>query len=303
VIGIPFRRSEQRSEHGEKGTMSGITAQAVKSLRDRTGAGMMDCKKALQEAGGDEEKAIDLLRKWGAAKAAKRAERETSEGIVEIASSDGGTAMVAVSSETDFVARNDEFRDFAKRLAGAVLSSDLPAGEVVAGEDLLARAGFEAFAAEAADLRSKIGENIQVFRAVRFRRGPDSAVGSYLHFDGKRGVLVEVSGVPADQGESLAREIAMHVAAARPAGIRPEDIPQDVRDRERAVLAEQTRAEGKPEQIVEKIVEGRMRKFYEQQTLLLQAFVRDPDVTVGQLLEKRGEDATVRRFAHFAIGE
>jgi len=283
--------------------MSGITAQAVKSLRDRTGAGMMDCKKALQEAGGDEEKAIDLLRKWGAAKAAKRAERETSEGLVEIVSRDGATAMVAVSSETDFVARNDEFQDFANRLATAVLGSDLPDGETFGGEELLARSGFEAFAAEVADLRAKIGENIQVYRAVRFGASKDSAVGQYLHFDGKRGVLVEVTGISGDEGESLARDVAMHVAAARPAGISPEDIPAEVRDRERAVLAEQTRAEGKPEQIVEKIVEGRMRKFYEQQTLLLQAFVKDPDLTIEQLLEKRGEGVTVRRFAHFAIGE
>ncbi len=283
--------------------MSGITAQAVKSLRDRTGAGMMDCKKALQEAGGDEEKAIDLLRKWGAAKAAKRAERETSEGLVEIVSRDGATAMVAVSSETDFVARNEEFQDFAKRLAAAVLDSDLPDGEAVGGEELLARPGFEALAAEVADLRAKIGENIQVHRAVRYGSSADSVVGRYLHFDGKRGVLVEIAGLSGEPGESLARDVAMHVAAARPAGISPEDIPAEIRDRERAVLAEQTRAEGKPEQIVEKIVEGRMRKFFEQQTLLLQGFVKDPDLTIGQLLEKRGEGVTVRRFSHFAIGE
>lgn len=283
--------------------MSGITAQAVKSLRDRTGAGMMDCKKALQEAGGDEEKAIDLLRKWGAAKAAKRSERETTEGLVEIVSRGGATAMVAVSSETDFVARNEEFQDFAKRLAEAVLDSDLPEGEVVGGEDLLARPAFAALATEVADLRAKIGENIQVHRAVRFAPTGNAAVGQYLHFDGKRGVLVEVAGAAGEEAEALARDVAMHVAAARPAGISPEDIPAEIRDRERAVLAEQTRAEGKPEPIVEKIVDGRMRKFFEQQTLLLQAFVKDPDLTIGQLLEKRGEGVTVRRFAHFAIGE
>jgi elongation factor Ts len=211
--------------------------------------------------------------------------------------------MVAVSSETDFVARNEEFEDFCRRLAAAVLASDLPEGEVVGGEDLLGRPGFEAFSAEVADLRAKIGENIQVYRAVRFGPSEDSAVGRYLHFDGKRGVLVELTGISGEEGEALARDVAMHVAAARPAGISPEDIPAEIRDRERAVLAEQTRAEGKPEQIVEKIVEGRMRKFFEQQTLLLQAFVKDPDLTIGQLLEKRGEGVTVRRFAHFAIGE
>ncbi len=283
--------------------MSAITAQAVKSLRDRTGAGMMDCKKALQEAGGDEERAIDLLRQWGAAKAAKRAERETSEGLVEILSHDGAAGMVAVSSETDFVARNEEFQGFARRLVEAVADADLPDGTVLTGEQLLAQPGFESFAAEVADLRSKIGENIQVHRAVRFAPDSQTAVGSYLHFGGKIGVMVELVGASGEQAESLAREVAMHVAAARPAGVRPEDIPSEVQDRERAVLTEQTRAEGKPEQIIEKIVEGRMRKFFEQQSLLLQAFVKNPDQTVAELIAEHGDDLTVRRFARFEIGE
>lgn len=283
--------------------MSGITAQAVKSLRDRTGAGMMDCKKALREAGGDEEQAIDLLRQWGAAKAAKRAERETSEGLVEIARREGTTAMVAVSSETDFVARNEEFKDFAARLAGAITGSDLPDGRVVSGEDLLGLPGFESYATELTELRSRIGENIQVHRAVRYAPAAGSSVGSYLHFGGRIGVLVELTGADGDEAESLAREVAMHVAAARPAGVRPDDIPSDVQERERAVLTEQTRAEGKPEQIVDKIVEGRMRKFFEQQSLVLQPFVKDPDQTVGDFLAAQAGDTTVSRFARFEIGE
>jgi len=283
--------------------MSGITAQAVKSLRDRTGAGMMDCKKALLEAGGDEEQAIDLLRQWGAAKAAKRAERETSEGLVEIVSRDGATAMVSVSSETDFVARNKEFQDFANRLAEAVGGSDLPDGEVLTGEALLGRPEFASFAAEVADLRSKIGENIQVHRAIRYAVGDEHAVGSYLHFGGRIGVMVELLGASGDEAESLARDVAMHVAAARPVGVRPEDIPAEVQARERAVLTEQTRAEGKPEQIVEKIVEGRMRKYFEQQSLLLQAFVKNPDQTVADYLAAHADDVSVRRFARFEIGE
>ncbi len=272
-------------------------------MRDRTGAGMMDCKKALLEAGGDEEQAIDLLRQWGAAKAAKRADRETSEGVVEIVSRDGATAMVSVSSETDFVARNEEFQDFATRLAEAIVGSDLPDGEVFTGEVLLARPEFESFAAEVVDLRSKIGENIQVHRAIRFAAGDDHAVGSYLHFGGRIGVMVELLGASGDEAEGLARDLAMHVAAARPAGVRPEDIPAEVQARERAVLTEQTRAEGKPEQIVEKIVEGRMRKYFEQQSLLLQAFVKDPDQTVADVLTAHASDASVRRFARFEIGE
>ncbi|MDT8435931.1 MAG: translation elongation factor Ts [Gemmatimonadota bacterium] len=283
--------------------MSGITAQAVKSLRDRTGAGMMDCKKALSEAGGDEEKAIDLLRQWGSAKAAKRAGRDTTEGSVQIVESGDATAMVAVASETDFVARNADFQEFARRLAEAVAASDLDSGRPVDGETLLARPAFAPFANEVADLRSRIGENIQVHRAVRFAAAPDRALGSYLHFDGKRGVVVELEGAEGDDARAVAGQVAMHVAATRPAGVTPEDIPADVRDRERAVLAEQTKAEGKPEAIVERIVEGRMRKFFEQQALLLQPFVREPDVTVGELLGRHGEAVTVRGFARFEIGE
>jgi len=280
-----------------------ITAKAVKSLRDRTGAGMMDCKKALREAGGDEEQAIDLLRQWGAAKAAKRAERETSEGLVEILSRDDATAMVAVSSETDFVARNDEFQDFARRLANAVIEADLPDGEVLNGEDLLARPAFKQFADEIVDLRSKIGENIQVHRAVRLSTGDRGAMATYLHFGGKIGVAVELEGASGEAVEDLARDVAMHVAAANPAGVRPEDIPADVQARERTVLTEQTKAEGKPEQIVEKIVDGRMRKFFEQNSLVLQAFVKDPDTTISELLKAHDDDLTVRRFVRFEIGE
>ncbi len=283
--------------------MAEITARAVKSLRDRTGAGMMDCKKALLEAGGDEEQAIDLLRQWGAAKAAKRAERETSEGLVEILSRDDATAMVAVSTETDFVARNDEFQDFARRLAGAVIEADLPDGEVMSGEDLLERPEFKQFAEEVADLRSKIGENIQVHRAVRLAAGDTGALATYLHFGGKIGVAVELEGATGEAVEGLARDVAMHVAAARPAGVRPEDIPADVQARERAVLTEQTKAEGKPEQIVEKIVDGRMRKFFEQNSLVMQAFVKDPDTTISDLLKAHDNNLTVRRFVRFEIGE
>lgn len=281
--------------------MSTITAKSVKSLRDRTGAGMMDCKKALLEVSGDEEMAIDLLRKWGAAKAATRAERETREGTVSVASGDDGFGMVALSSETDFVARNEEFQDFSARLAAAVAMSDLPDGGPVGGDDLLEREAFKAFGSELADLRTKIGENISVHRVVRLQPAEGATAASYVHFGGKIGVLVELSGAGGHEG--AARDVAMHVAAANPVGVSADDIPAAERERERQVLIEQAKQEGKPEAIVEKIVEGRMRKFYEQSSLLLQAFVKDAEVSVEQMLHQHDESLTVRRFVRFQIGE
>lgn len=281
--------------------MSAITAAAVKSLRDRTGAGMMDCKKALLETGGDEEQAIDLLRQWGSAKAAKRAEREMTEGIVAIAEGASGTGMVAVSSETDFVARNQDFQAFASRLAASVGDSELPDGEVIAGAALLEKPGFEGLADELASLRATIGENLEVQTAVRMRAQKDGEMGSYLHFGGRIGVLVELSAAAADVS-GLARDLAMHVAATNPMGVSPDDIPQADRDRERAVLVEQAKAEGKPEHIAEKIVEGRMRKYFEENTLLKQGFVKDPDTSIEDLVASHGSDVSVRRFVRFAIG-
>lgn len=281
--------------------MAGITAAAVKSLRDRTGAGMMDCKKALTETGGDEEQAIDLLRQWGAAKAAKRSERTMTEGVVAIADGEGGTGMVAVSSETDFVARNEEFQDFTGRLADAVAAGDLADGAVLSGADLLADSQFNAFARELEGMRARIGENLEVQSAVRLESGAGSVLGSYLHFGGRIGVLVEVEGGSSDVSD-LAGDIAMHVAATNPAGVSPDDIPAEDLDRERAVLVEQAKAEGKPDHIAEKIVEGRMRKYFQENTLLMQAFVKDPDVTVEKLVESRGPDLKVSRFVRFAIG-
>jgi elongation factor Ts len=281
--------------------MSAITAGAVKSLRDRTGAGMMDCKKALMETGGDEEQAIDLLRQWGSAKAAKRAERTMTEGIVAIAQRESAVGMVAVSSETDFVARNEDFQSFASRLAASVGESDLPDGEVLTGAVLLDTAGFEDVAEELSALRATIGENLEVQRAVRMSAAESGELGSYLHFGGRIGVLVELTGATSDV-TGLARDLAMHVAATNPVGVSPEDIPEEERDRERAVLVEQAKSEGKPDHIAEKIVEGRMRKYFEENTLLKQGFVKDPDTSIEDLVASHGSDVGVRRFVRFAIG-
>jgi elongation factor Ts len=262
---------------------------------------MMDCKRALQEAQGEEEQAIDLLRQWGAAKAAKRAERVMSEGLVAISDSADGIGMVAVTSETDFVARNEDFQSFARRLGDAVAASDLNDGEVESGTGLFARDGFVEFESELSELRARIGENLEVQGAVRLGAGDDRSLGSYLHFGGRIGVLVELGGSAVD-ASALAREIAMHVAATNPMGVSPDDIPAEDLERERAVLVEQAKAEGKPDHIAEKIVEGRMRKYFQENTLLMQGFVKDPDTTIEKLVADRDPDLRVRHFVRFAIG-
>jgi elongation factor Ts len=286
--------------------MTEITASAVKALRDRTGAGMMDCKRALEETGGDEEEAIDLLRKKGAAKAAKRSDREAEEGTVQVAGSatEGAVAMVEATSETDFVARNDEFVGFAARAAEVAREADLPEGEVGPGGDLLDLPDDDPLRKELNGLRAKIGENVQLRRYVRYEPDDGAVVGRYIHFGSKIGVLVELTGAE-DPGAAteLARDVAMHVAAAAPVGVSADDIPEEVREREAKVLREQAEEEGKPADIVEKIVEGRMRKFYEENALLEQGFVKDPDTTVAEHLRQAGPDVTVRRFVRFEVGD
>jgi elongation factor Ts len=274
----------------------GISAAAVKELRERTGAGMMECKKALEETAGDMEAAIDLLRSRGAAKAAKRAGRETTEGAVASFVEGGVGALVELNCETDFVARTEAFQDLARELAQHVArhATDLDGqagGEVLSGQRYLG--GDTTVADVVTGVSAKTGENVVVRRVARFQ---GAELGTYIHMTGKIGVLVDVEG---GTSAEVARDVAMHIAAARPLAVTASDIPADVVDRERAVYLEQVRQEGKPEPIQEKIVEGKLRKFYQEQTLLDQAFVKDPDRTVGQLL---GE-ATVRRFVRFELGE
>lgn len=282
--------------------MTQITAGAVKALRDRTGAGMMDCKRALIESEGDTERAIDLLRKAGAAKAAKRVARAVSEGTIRIAMRDGSASMVEVLSETDFVARSEAFEDFSRHLAELLL--DLPArdGETVRGAALLRLEGGDAIESRLNELRVQVGENVQVGRAVRYDLGGASgAFASYVHFGNRIGVLLEVSG-SGDAALEAARGIAMHAAATNPRGVSPDDIPDAEVERERKLLTEQALEQGKPASITEKIVEGRMRKFYEENALLWQAYVRDPDLKVGDVLRKAGADLEVRRFVRFEVG-
>lgn len=281
--------------------MAEITAAAVKSLRERTGAGLMDCKRALAETGGDEEKAIDLLRQRGVSKAAKRSGRTATEGIVVVSHDADRVSMAMALSETDFVARNEEFVAFANAVVASLGTTGLPTGEVVDGSVLLESVGD--LQSELENLRSSMGENIQVGGAVTYVASPDAVVGSYVHFDNKIGVLVQLEGADGvADAQDAADSVALHIAATAPLGISEDDIDPEVIERERHVLIEQAKEEGKPEQIAEKIVEGRMRKFFEQSALLWQAFVKDPDVSIREVLERSDAGLKIARFARLEVG-
>jgi elongation factor Ts len=264
-----------------------ITAGLVKQLRERTGLGMMECKKALVEAGGNIETAIDNLRKSGQAKAAKKAGRTAAEGAVVVAASGGNAVLVEVNSETDFVGRDASFLAFANDVAQAALT----AGETDVTKLVAANGG----AIETARLAlvQKIGENIQVRRAAKIA---GDVLGTYIH-SGKIGVLVALKGGNAE----LARDIAMHIAAANPLVVNPADVAADVLAREKEIYAAKAAESGKPANIVEKMVEGSLRKFLAEVSLTEQAFVKDPDTKVGDLVKKAG--ATVVAFTRFEVGE
>lgn len=273
--------------------MSTITAAMVKELRERTGAGMMECKKALVESGGDIEKAIEWMRKQGMAKADKKAGRTAAEGVVVIKVADDAksAAMVEINSETDFVARSEDFARFANEVA-AIALAEAPANI----EALLAAktaSGDDVNTVRSA-LVAKIGENIQVRRFVRVETS--GLIGAYRH--GERiGVLVELKGGDAN----LAKDIAMHVAASRPICVSEADVPAELIEKEREIFTAQAVQSGKPENIVAKMVEGRIKKYLSEVTLIGQPFVKDPDVTVGELLNKAG--AEVAGFTRFEVGE
>ena len=269
--------------------MAEITTSLVKELRERTGLGMMDCKKALQAADGDIEKAIEDLRKESGLKAAKKAGRTAAEGLVLTKIADDGSygVMVEVNSETDFAAKDDNFSDF----AGFVLDTVFSKKET--DVDALLAAGLEQTRQE---LVQKIGENITVRRAV-ILADEGATVGSYVHAGSKIAVLVALRG----GDEDLAREVAMHVAAVNPLVVKAEDVPAEVLSKESEIYSAQAAESGKPADIVEKMVSGRLRKFVEEVSLMEQAFVKDPDIKVGKLVKDAGAD--VISFVRYEVGE
>ena len=272
-----------------------ITAALVKELRERTGAGMMECKKALVETDGDIEQAIENMRKSGQAKAAKKAGRIAAEGVIVIQASDDGkkVAMAEVNCETDFVAKDDNFLSFANAVVGRVLDSDV--ADVDALNALPLHEGEETTVEEARQaLVSKIGENMSVRRFVRM--DTDGQIASYRH--GVRiGVLVDLTG----GDEELGRDLAMHIAASNPVCVEEKDVPEELLAKEKEIIEAQAKESGKPDNIVEKMVEGRLRKYLSEVTLTGQPFVKDPDTTVGKLLKSK--DASVNQFVRFEVGE
>ena len=273
-----------------------ITAAQVKELRQRTGCGMMECKKALVEADGDMEAAAEALRKSGLAKADKKAGRVAAEGLIVIEVSGDGksAAMVEVNSETDFVAKKEEFVDFARAVAQRVLK-DKPADVDALLAMPIKDGGSETVDEARRGLVATIGENIGVRRFVRLESCGGN-LASYLH-GGRIGVLVEVEGGDA----ALAKDIAMHVAASKPLCVDEQDVPQEVLDKEKEIFSAQAEASGKPADIIEKMVQGRMRKFLGEITLVGQPFVKDPDQTVGKLLKAAG--GKVNSFHRLELGE
>lgn len=272
--------------------MAEITATLVKELRERTGSGMMECKRALQETGGDIEAAVDLMRKAGQAKADKKASRIAAEGLIVIRQANDAAAMAEINCETDFVTKNEDFRAFAAAVASVALErapADL--------EALLAMNMADGLSVEQSrrDCIAKIGENINVRRFARLTTA-SGVLGNYLH-GARIGVLVELEGGDAE----LTKDIAMHIAASRPLCISADQVPAEFLAREKDIFAAQAAASGKPPNIVEKMVEGRLRKYLEEVTLLGQPFVKDPEQSVGALLQSR--KAKVVRFERFELGE
>jgi elongation factor Ts len=272
-----------------------ISAKAVKELREKTGAGMMDCKHALSEAGGDVERAVEVLRERGLAKAGKREGRATSEGGISICLAGNVGGMVEVGCETDFVARTDDFMALGEMFAAAVVAdASVVTPEALSAVDI----DGETVSARVTASISRLGENITIKRVARLEGS--GTVGGYVHAGGKLGVLVALDG---GADEALSRDVAMHVAAAdpTPVSVDKDGVSSDFLDKERAIYKAQAVAEGKPEKVVDRIVEGKVQKYLKDVCLLEQAFVKDPDKTVGELIG--AAKATVAGFERFKLGQ
>jgi len=269
-----------------------ISASMVKELRERTGAGMMECKKALVESDGDMDAAVELLRKSGQAKADKKAGRIAADGRIAIASEGTRAAIVEINSETDFVANDDNFEGFADAVALAALKAGATDAESLRAVELADGRSVEQ---ARTDLIAKVGENITVRRMARV--DADDVLGSYIHAGSKIGALIAMRG----GNEELARDVAMHVAAMNPACIDESGVPEETLEKERRIISEEAAQSGKPAEIVEKMVEGRMAKFLKDITLVGQPFVKDDKTSVGKLLA--GAKAGVSSMVRFEVGE
>ena len=277
-----------------------ITAAQVKELREKTGAGMMDCQRALAEANGDLEEAVKILRKKGLSAAAKKAGRTAKDGLVAVAlSADGRRAgIVELNCETDFVARTAEYQEFAQALANQAMAEGLANADAAKAAKCAADPEHTVEQAIAGKI-AKIGENILLSRVASMQSGNGMKLGSYIHMGGKIGVVVEIS---SGADEETVKDVAMHVAAAEPRFVSRDVVPASVVDEEREIAKAQAAATGKPAQVVEKIAEGKLGKFFEQVCLVEQPFVKNPEQKVGDMLKAKG-DVVVKQFARFKLGE
>ena len=287
-----------------------ISTADIKNLREATGAGILDCKKALQETGGDFDQAIELLRKKGLAAASKKASREANDGLVSAAISDNGATgvMVEVNCETDFVARTDDFKNFVDSIVRQVMAD----GSLNNVEALLNAPYIDdnskTVNQELTEAIAKLGENMVIRRVVRYDRQGDGLLDSYIHQGSRVGVLVEVGGGSAGNSQfaGLAHDIALQIAAAAPQYLTEADIPAEAAEAERNIYRAQIAEDKKPDDIKERIVDGKVKKWYSQVTLLNQEFVKDNSLTIAQLLKQHskalGSDINIRRFARFELG-
>ncbi|WP_141603443.1 translation elongation factor Ts [Terrilactibacillus laevilacticus] len=275
--------------------MAAISAKLVKELREITGAGMMDCKKALTETDGDIDKAVDLLREKGMAKAAKKADRVAAEGLAQVKVEGNKAVILEVNSETDFVAKNDQFVQLISTLADHLLKNNPSTVEEALSQNLEGQdQKVEEFINSAI---AKIGEKISLRRFTIVDKADDENFGAYLHMGGRIAVLTKVKG----GDESIAKDVAMHVAAVNPRYLSKDQVSQEEAAHEKEVLKQQALNEGKPEKIVEKMVEGRMKKFFQEICLVDQNFVKDPDVTVSKYLANH--HASAEGFVRYEVGE
>jgi elongation factor Ts len=287
--------------------MAQITAAQVKELREKTGAGMMECKSALTEADGNIEEAVKILRKKGLAAAAKKAGRITSEGVVAATVAGDSAVLVEVNCETDFVAQTDDFKALVDGVSKLILEQN-PA-DVTALLELPWPGDAEAHTVGQviASRIAKIGENISVRRFTRLDREGEGAFGSYIHANGKIGVVVEVTGSSADGSSAIAREVAMHVAASEPRFARREEVTEQDLATEREIARDQALKSGKPEAVIDKIVSGKMEKYYAENVLGEQPYIRDDKLTVSEHVSRRGKEIgsslEVARFVRYKLGE
>ena len=284
--------------------MAEITAAMVKQLRDETGAGMMDVKKALTEANGDQEEARKILRKKGLASAAKKAGRVASEGAVQAYTSGNTGVLVEVNCETDFVARTDQFRAFVDEVAKLIAKSKATTVEQLANEAW----NGDTVAQKTQALIAAIGENVTIRRFARYEAPQGGTIASYIHAGGKVGVMVElVANKDAGNAAAVARDVAMHIAASEPRFVSRDQVTQKDLDTEREIARDAALKSGKPENIVQRMVEGKVESYYKDNCLVYQPWIREPKKSIGDLIKeasaKVGENIQVRRFVRFQMGE